>query len=153
MLLLHVVDSNLLDFFITNGVSTDYMDVVPSYDLSSDHSPIILTVSKFIIHRTIIPTLHNKNTKWTQFQNIIEEEIELNISLKNQNEIDAAITTLTTTLIRAAKQAKPQTDKQKQTKTLPLEIKKLVAIKSKANKIKMATNICSNRQNRLKPSK
>jgi hypothetical protein len=107
--------------------------VAPSYDLSSDHSPIILTVSKFNIRKTIIPKLHNKNTKWTQYQNIIEEEIALNTRLKNQNEIDAAITTLTTTLKRAAQKATPQTDIQKQTITLPLEIKKLVAAKRKQN--------------------
>jgi hypothetical protein len=84
------------------------MDVAPSYDLSSDHSPIILTVSKFNISKTIITKLHNKSTKWTQYQNINEEEIALNTRLKNQNEIDAAITTLTTTLIRQRRRPHPK---------------------------------------------
>jgi len=30
---------DLLDFFATNGISSTYTDIEPSYDLSSDHSP------------------------------------------------------------------------------------------------------------------
>jgi hypothetical protein len=123
---------DLLDFFITNGLSTDYMDVVPSYDLSSDHSPIILTLSKFNIHKKTTPKLHNKNTNWTKFQHNVQDEINLNTSLKNQNEIDDTISTLTTILTRAVQQATPQTGNHKQPNTLPLEIKKLIAVKRKA---------------------
>ena len=35
----------LLDFFVTNGISSIYTDLEPSYDLSSDHSPVIATIS------------------------------------------------------------------------------------------------------------
>lgn len=129
-------DSNkvpdLLDFFITNGISADYMDVVPSYDLSSDHSPIILTVSRFNIHNRTKSKLHNKNTDWKQYRNNVHDALVLNTSLKNPNEIDDAISTLTTILTRAAQQATPQIGQQKQTNTLPLEIKKLIAVKRKA---------------------
>ena len=30
---------DVLDFFVTNGISSTYLDIEPSYDLSSDHSP------------------------------------------------------------------------------------------------------------------
>jgi hypothetical protein len=36
---------DLLDFFIRNGISSTYLDNEPSYNLSSDHSPIIATIS------------------------------------------------------------------------------------------------------------
>jgi hypothetical protein len=41
----------LMDFYITNGISTSYMDIVPSYDLSSDHTPVIATISTEIINK------------------------------------------------------------------------------------------------------
>lgn len=36
---------DLLDFFITNGISNLYTVIVPNYDLSSEHAPVIATVS------------------------------------------------------------------------------------------------------------
>jgi hypothetical protein len=36
---------DLLDFYIPNGISTSYMDVDTSYDLSSDHTHVIATIS------------------------------------------------------------------------------------------------------------
>ena len=32
-------DNKILDFFITNGMSTTYVDIQASYDLTSDHTP------------------------------------------------------------------------------------------------------------------
>jgi len=45
---------DLLDFFVTSGISPSYMDIKQSYDLSSDHSPTILTISTTIA--TNVPT-------------------------------------------------------------------------------------------------
>jgi hypothetical protein len=42
---------DLLDFFIVKGISVNYMDITQSLDLSSDHSPVILTVSSTIIKK------------------------------------------------------------------------------------------------------
>ncbi|CAH2092754.1 unnamed protein product [Euphydryas editha] len=59
---------DLLDFFITKNVCPQYTTVESSLDGSSDHSPIILTIS------SIIPTsdrgcesLHNFKTDWNSF--------------------------------------------------------------------------------------
>jgi len=40
---------DLLDFFVTNGISSTYTDIQSSYDLTSDHSPIIVTLSTSVI--------------------------------------------------------------------------------------------------------
>jgi len=34
---------DLLDFFVTNGISSTYTDIQSSYDLTSDHYPITAT--------------------------------------------------------------------------------------------------------------
>jgi hypothetical protein len=50
---------DLLDFFIANGISTIYIQIMSSYDLTSDDSPIIITISTTVIYRNDPPQLHN----------------------------------------------------------------------------------------------
>ncbi|PNF32868.1 hypothetical protein B7P43_G01859 [Cryptotermes secundus] len=54
------ITPDLLDLFVTNGISSEYMDVVLSFDLSSGHTPIVATVSRHAVHKTPRSKLHNK---------------------------------------------------------------------------------------------
>lgn len=72
---------DLLDLFIINDISSESIEVVPNYDLSSDHSPIIATVSCFIIHKKPNRRLHNSKTNWIEHQSKLED-IKLQIKLK-----------------------------------------------------------------------
>ena len=40
---------DLLDFFATIGISSTYTDIQSSYNLTSDHSPILATLSTLVI--------------------------------------------------------------------------------------------------------
>ena len=40
---------DLLDYFVTNGISSTYTDIQSSYNLTSDHSPIRATLSTSVI--------------------------------------------------------------------------------------------------------
>jgi hypothetical protein len=42
---------DLLDLFVIGGIFPSYTTAEASYDLSSDHSPILATISSFIIHK------------------------------------------------------------------------------------------------------
>jgi hypothetical protein len=53
---------DLLDFFVTNGISSTFTDIQSSYDLTSDHSPIIAKLSTLVIVRKPTPRLHNSQT-------------------------------------------------------------------------------------------
>jgi hypothetical protein len=53
---------DLLDFFINNGISTTYTDIQASYDLTSDHTPIIATISTTVTVRQPPPRLHTSQT-------------------------------------------------------------------------------------------
>jgi endonuclease/exonuclease/phosphatase (EEP) superfamily protein YafD len=55
---------DLLDFFITNGIATNYAEVEASYDLTSDHSPIITTIRTTVMIRQPPPRLHTSQTCW-----------------------------------------------------------------------------------------
>ena len=59
---------DLLDFFITNGVSTTYLyaDVQASYDLTSDHITIIVTISMTIVVRKPALRLHTSQNRGTR---------------------------------------------------------------------------------------
>jgi len=52
---------DLLDFFVTKGLSSTYTDILvqSSYDLTSDHSPIVATLSTSVTVRKPTPRLHN----------------------------------------------------------------------------------------------
>jgi hypothetical protein len=58
---------DLLDFYITSGISRSDMDITPSYVLSSDHSPVIATVSSEVVVKQTILRLHNSRTNWNDY--------------------------------------------------------------------------------------
>lgn len=82
---------DLLDFYITKGISNLYHSVESCLDGSSDHTPVLMTVSTTIIHRPIPCTLYNKKTDWNAFQDHIEDKINLRIPLKTEEDVDRAL--------------------------------------------------------------
>jgi hypothetical protein len=48
---------DVIDFYISKKVPMRYMKIEDSYDLDSDHSPIIMTLSDKIIKKEANPTL------------------------------------------------------------------------------------------------
>jgi hypothetical protein len=58
---------DLLDFYITSGISPSYMVIASSYDLLSDHTPIIATVSTETVNKKNTPRLHNRRNNWDDY--------------------------------------------------------------------------------------
>ena len=114
-------DSNktpdLLDFFVTKGISSSYTDIQPSYDLNSDHSPIIATISTAIITRKPTPRLHNSKTNWETYRQIIQEKAKLSIKLKDHEHVELETNNLINVLQNAAKKATPNSEPKAQLTT------------------------------------
>jgi len=109
---------DLLDFAITNGISGIYSTIESSLDLESDHSPI---------WKTQPLCLCNKYTSWTQFQDYINENIILNIRLKENTELEDAVEHLTTLIQEATWLSTPERKETiQETNNIPLYIKKLL---------------------------
>ena len=73
---------DLIDFCITKGISSNLVKAESSLDLSSDHTPVIVTVfEKYTINENKI-YLHSKKTNWTLFRDIVSNSLSLNVSLK-----------------------------------------------------------------------
>jgi hypothetical protein len=61
----------ILDFFVTNGVSSTYTDIQSSYDLTLDYSPITATLSTLVIVRKPTSRLHNSKANLYIYRQII----------------------------------------------------------------------------------
>lgn len=96
-----------IDFCVTKGIARNYMSAESCMDLSSDHSPIILTVGTKVIIKPKTATLFNHKTNWVQFRNRVHNDINLNIPLKTNDEINEAVQHLTICIQEAAWDATP----------------------------------------------
>lgn len=76
---------DLLDFFVTSRINSSYFNIQPSFDLSSDHSPVVAVLKSEIAVRSRLPRLNLH-----KFKVQVEEKINFNISLKNGDEIETA---------------------------------------------------------------
>lgn len=58
---------DLIDFYITKGISNHYIKCEPCLELSSDHSPVLITLSRQIVSSEKTFRFHNRKTNWTNF--------------------------------------------------------------------------------------
>ena len=100
---------DLLDFFITSKISPSNADIQPSYDLSSDHTPIIATIST-----TVMEICNRMNCDW---------------KLKTCEDLDIAAARFTRILQQAAELATPKCKSHAPINNIPSTIKRLVALK------------------------
>src|SRR5262249_28115760 len=63
-----------------------------NYDLDSDHSSIIMTLSETIIKKPAKPTLSNKTTDWERFK----IQLDHGIDLSTNDQLDEAVANFTT---------------------------------------------------------
>jgi len=123
---------DLLDLFITNGVSTTYVDIQANYDLTSDHIPIVATISTSVAVRQPPPRLHNSQTNWETYRKLVRDKANPAIKLKECEDVELATDNFISVLQHAAQEATPTRKPQPPTNNIPSEIKRLVAAKRKA---------------------
>lgn len=132
---LFAIFTDVLDLAITKGISHLHSTINSNYDLESDHSPLIITLSADIIWREPPPRLCNNRTNWEIFQRIINENITLNFRMTESTDIEAAVSYLTTLLQNVAWEATPpQTHTLPNNTNLPLHIKDIVQEKRRARR-------------------
>ena len=147
---------NLLDFFITSKISPSNTDIQPSYDLSSDHTPVISTISTTIIKRKPKPRLHNAHTNWQTYKTEICNRVNCDWKLKSCEDLEIATTRFTHILQKAAVLATPERKPYVPINNIPSTIKRLVALKRKAEATWQKTHapddrrIFNNASNKLK---
>jgi hypothetical protein len=123
---------DLLDFFVTSRISPSYTDIKPSYDLSSDHTPTIMTISTSIATHITTTRLHTPITDWNQYKTVIRGKLTTKMKIKTREDIEVATSELTDIMQQAVKTATPVKNSPRQVKYLPSRIKQMVAQKRRA---------------------
>ena len=98
---------DLIDFFIAKGISENYIHIENNEGLSSDHSPIILTVSETLIEKENPPKLTNNKTNWESFAELVEQSINLQVPIKNPNQLEEEVELLISHIQKAAWKSTP----------------------------------------------
>ena len=93
---------DLLEFFVLKGIATTHIQIESNGDLSSDHTPIVATLSTHILHKPRPPTLVSPLTNWNDFRSHIIAQICCNVPLQSPDEVDDAVDTLTNLIQEAA---------------------------------------------------
>ena len=107
------------------GVLSRYTEITNIPDLTSDHSPVLLSLSSTLQQKARPTKLASKHTDWDLFRDVTQH-INLRTSLKTVDELDIAATTFTFVVQDAAKAATPEPPKTHQTSYYPSEGLKLV---------------------------
>lgn len=150
---------DLLDFFIIKGISSSYTRVEGINDLTSDHIPVLLSVSATVIKKKKKQNLTNRFTDWDLFREKLEELVELKVSLKSNEELEQQTNNFIGYIRMAASLATPESkDKAEIEVKYPAEIRELIKERRKARRIwhltrnpadKTTFNRISNKVNRL----
>lgn len=147
---------DLIDFFITKNISANFLQIEEGWDMNSDHSPIILTLSENIIKKESNPTLTNKLTDWKSFKNILEGKINLSVHLGNKQQLDDEVKLFNDNIQQAAWETTPAITRRTVGKNYPREIRKLISEKRRLRRKWQQTrapqdkNILNNATQRLK---
>lgn len=96
---------DLIDFCITKGINERHIKAEPCFDLSSDHSPIIVTLSTSLQPKISSMKLHNKSTNWELFRVKVTSSIDLKIPLRNKEDIENAADMFNQILTKSTKES------------------------------------------------
>jgi hypothetical protein len=87
---------DLVDFCVTKVIPQDFATVKSRCDLSSDHSPVLVTLRTNAKNREKQPHLSNRHTNWDDFRHLVNEKLTLTVPLQSDENIEAAVKFSTT---------------------------------------------------------
>lgn len=125
---------DVLDICITKGISPNYLKVDTCLDLSSDHTPIMVSIESKVQIKTKPPRLTNKNTNWNEFRTILINLQNIDIPLKTAQDIDEAVEHLTKSIQQAAWRATNEMQEEIKPGFVPKNIKAKLIEKRKLRK-------------------
>jgi hypothetical protein len=99
---------DLLDFFVTSGIPRNNVTIESNADLTSDHTPVTISLSTTLIKKLLPPKLTTRNTDWTSLQRHLESNVNLKLQLKSPEDIDEAVQHFTKVVQDAAWKSNPQ---------------------------------------------
>ena len=89
---------DILDIFITSQISSSQTIIKSLDDLSSDHSPVLLSLHSSYAPKPSTPKLITGRVNWDEFRDDLENKLDLKIPLKTKDDINGAIEKLTASI-------------------------------------------------------
>jgi hypothetical protein len=101
--------------------------VASCIELTSVHTPVLITVFINVLGKPKKPSLYSKTTEWNCFRETLEEQLPLMIPLKTEIDIEEAVEYITEALLNAAWQATSDSNDQTYTEGSPITIKQTLS--------------------------
>ena len=115
-------------------IATQKFTVESCLDLTSDRTPILVTMYTHILCIPKKPSLYNKYTDWDAFREMLDARINLAIPLKTDVDIEEADVTLTNAVQQVAWHTTPPLQEQHIHDGCPALLKQKLTEKRKARK-------------------
>jgi hypothetical protein len=100
---------DLLDFCVIKGIPHDSAFTRSWFDLSSDHSPVLISINLHVLHQAPQPTLCDRKTNWDYYRHLINTNLTLHVPLKTEAQIEDAVKYFTDLIQWAGWTATPET--------------------------------------------
>lgn len=113
---------DIIDFCISKGISKNNISCHSCWDLSSDHSPILVEIGTQVTEINKKCILHNKHTNWPLFRTLIDNTFDEPIALQTETDIINSIYFFTTSIQSAAWNSTPITRQKIADQHIPLNI-------------------------------
>jgi hypothetical protein len=83
---------DVVEFCVTKGTLQDFAVAKSCFDLSSDHFPILITLTEDAMNqeKDSVNQLSSRHTNWVNFRRLVNERLTLNIPLKPGEDVKAA---------------------------------------------------------------
>lgn len=98
---------DVLDFFVTKGIANNFTHLESNDDLSSDHSPVILTLNETLMQKDNLPRLTTKRTDWDKFREVLQRFMDLQTPLGTKEQIDREVEQFIADIQQAAEESTP----------------------------------------------
>lgn len=82
---------DLVDFCVIKGIASNYINSESYFKLSSDHSPILITLTTTVMRKVTNCKLHNNKTNWQSFREMVSTNLNQKISFKIEDDITLAV--------------------------------------------------------------
>jgi hypothetical protein len=138
---------DILDIFVSNTPSNLFLTIRNLLEPTSDHTAVLLTVSSSPPIRSSPHKLFHPNTDRCRFHDLVDQNIDMKVSLKLTQEIDDAINKLTIVIQSAAWEATPtQAQISNNSSSIPEHIRFLIANKRRARVLFQQSRLPSHKQ-------
>lgn len=125
---------DVIDICVVKGIPGNCLKAKSCLELSSDHSPVIMTVSSRIISKPKTLTLSSKRTNWECYREQIRAKLMLQVPLKTARNIEDALEHFVQTIQQAAWNSTPDSSEYTNSDTCSAVVKQKIIAKRKLRK-------------------